>query len=30
MPKYTYTVGYWHIFTIIYVNISEQQHFYYR
>jgi len=24
----TYTVGYWHISTIISVPISEQQHFY--
>ena len=28
VPKYTYTVGYWHISTIISVHISEQQHFY--
>ena len=26
VPKYTYTVGYWQMFTIISVDISEQQH----
>jgi len=25
-PKYTYTVGYWQIFTIISDHINEQQH----